>query len=415
MEGSHAKTATALQRNQAAANMLSDIARQLRFSKARRSKMFQAAGLRPRLADRIFRLLRIMLVVLVIFPVLLAIAYFGVLASDQFESETRFTIRTSEPLRGNDDLAQASGMPSALIVQDTQIIANYVKSRALLERLGAEIDLRQIFGRSGIDWYKRLAANASIEDLLDYWQKMTSVAISPSSGIITVKVRAFSAEEAHRINQIILVAAEELVNDMNDRIWEDVTSSARDEVRQATDLLSAARARLQEARNDAGILTIDSVSGSLSALLTQLRGEWIALEHEYQSKSRMVSQQAPQMRVLASKIEIRQQQIADLQQQIASSTSTGLNLADHSAVFAQIELEQTLAENRLAASINALEQLQLISQQKLLYLNAFLMPTMPDDARFPRRILWIAVAFVLSLACFAVLSALLSVVRHRFD
>lgn len=408
--------ATALQRTRAAAGALSTVARQLRFSKARRSKMFEAAGLRPRLVDRLFRLAFMVLVVLVlVVPNAVALVYFGLVASDRFESETRFTVRTSEPLRTNDALAEASGIPSALIVQDTQIIANHVVSRAMLDRIARDIDLHEVFGRQDVDWHARLPADATAEDVLDYWEDMASVSIAPASGIITIKIQAFSAAEAHALNEIVVAASEELVNDMNERIWRDVTGAAAGEVELATAQLSAARINLQEARNRAGILTIDSASSSLSALLTQVQGEKIALEYEFQSRREMVSEDAPQMRVLANQIEAKDRQIADLRRQIASTGSVGGNLADQSTIFTQLEMEQALAEARVAASITALEQLQYVSQQKLLYLSPFLEPTMPDDARYPRRLLWITLFLGASLAAFAVLSALLSVARTRFD
>ena len=252
---------TALQRNQAAAGALSVMARQLRFARSRRSSLFEAVGLRPRPIDRIFRALFVALVTLVlVVPNVVAILYFGLLASSQFQSETRFTVRTSEPTHVGDTLAKVSGIPSAMVAQDTQIVANYLVSRGMLDRLEARFDFTRIFGRNDIDWYARLAADARVEDRLDYWEDMASASVSPTSGIVTVKIQAFSATEAQDLAQAVVAASEELVNQMNDRIWADVTGSARDEVTQATAQLSQARVRLQEARNKAGILTVASAS-----------------------------------------------------------------------------------------------------------------------------------------------------------
>lgn len=407
---------SSLQRNRAAAGALSVVARNLRFAKSRRSKLFEAAGLRPRRIDRTFRALFVTLVaIILVVPNVVAILYFGLLASSQFESETRFTVRTSEPTRVNDTLAEVSGIPSALLAQDTQIIANYLVSRGMLDKLDEQFDYAAIFGRQDIDWYARLPADATTEDKLDYWDNMAQATISPKSGIITIKVRAFSAAEANDLNRSIVSASEELVNQMNDRIWKDVTGSAREEVAKATTQLSQERVRLQAARNKAGILTVDSASTSLSALLTQLQGELIALENDYNSNRDMVSDQAPQMRVMASQIEAKKQQIDKLKSQIASGDSNGTNLADRSTEFSQLELEQKLAEDRLATSITALEKLQYMSQQKLLYLDPFLQPTIADEARYPRRILWIGIVLGSSLLLFAGLAGILSVTRTRLD
>jgi capsular polysaccharide transport system permease protein len=407
---------SALQRNRAATGALSVVARQLRFARSRRSKLFEAAGLRPRLIDRTFRILFFALVALVlVLPNIVTVVYFGLLATDQFESETRFTVRTSEPTRSKDAMAQVSGIPSALLAQDTQIIANYLVSRGMLDRLETQFDFTKLFGRKDIDWYARLPADSKAEDTLDYWERMASASISPKSGIVTIKVRAFSANEARDLAQAAVTASEELVNQMNDRIWKDVTGSAREEVAGATAQLSQARIRMETARNKAGILTVDSASSSLSALLTQLEGELIALENDYKANQDMVSEQAPQMRVMASQIAAKKQQIGKLRSQVASTDSTETNLADRSTEFAQLELEQKLAENRLGASITALEKLQYMSQQKLLYLDPFLKPTIADEARYPRRLVWVGLVLGSSLLLFAGLAALLSVARTRLD
>jgi capsular polysaccharide transport system permease protein len=149
--------------------------------------------------------------------------------------------------------------------------------------------------------------------------------------------------------------------------------------------------------------------------LTQLKGELIALENDYKSNQDMVSDQAPQMRVMASQIDAKKQQIEKLESQIASTNSRETNLADRSTEFSQIELEQKLAEDRLAASITALEGVEYMSQQRLLYLDPFLQPTIADEARYPRRILWIGIVFGSSLLLFAGLAGILSVTRTRLD
>ncbi len=416
LDGQSSGNQSALQRSQAAAGALSVAARQLRFARSRRSKLYEAAGLRPRRIDRVFQALFAMLVtVALLLPNAVSVLYFGFLASDQYQSETRFVVRSSEPVRENDKLAQASGIPSALVAQDTQIIANYVTSRGLIDHLNRTIDLYEIYGRKDIDWYARLRSDATFEDLLDYWEDVASAAIAPASGIVTVKVKAFSAEESHRLTSMIVEASEELVNSMNERIWHDVTGSAEEQVQLATAELSRSREALQAARNKAGILTVDSAANSLSALLTQLQGEKIAVENKYSANLDVVSETAPQMKVMRREIESKQKQIDDLKSQIASTASAGTNLAERSTEFSQIELEQKLAEDRLAASIKTLEQLQYLSQQKLLYLDPFLAPTTPDDAQYPKRFLWIGLVLLGSAALFAVLASILSVVRTRLD
>lgn len=416
MSDSGLTPASSLQRNQAASAALSVLARRLRVTKSHRSELFDAVGLRPRRINGIFRALTIVLVALVlVLPNAVAILYFGLLASDQFVSETRFTVRASTSARPVDAVARFSGIPSALPAQDTRVIASHLTSRGMLDRLETQFDFGRLFGRDGIDRHARLGGNPTAEEKLDTWKRMASASISPRSDIVTIKVRAFSAVEARDLNRAVVTASEELVNEMNDRIWKDSTGAAREEVAQASAQLAQARIRMQAVRNAAGILTVAGASTSFSSLSMQLEGELADLENDYKSNRDLISDQAPHMRVMASRIDARKRQLQTLRDQVAGTDSTLPSLADRSTEFAEAELEQKLAEDRLAISIATLEHLQAMSQQKLLYLDPFLQPTLPDEARYPRRVLWIAIVLAASVLLFAALSALLSVVRSRLD
>ena len=403
-----------LARNKEAATALAVVARKLRLTTSRRGKLYEAVGLRPRGIDRLLNLLFVAaVIVFLVVPNAVSLVYFGLIASDQYMSETRFTVRTSEPMQSNDQLGQVSGIPSAKIVQDTQIVANFIISRTMLEILEREAGFIEVYSSEAADWYARLPDDYTIEERLEYWESMVDVAIDTTSGIITLAARAFSPEDAQAIVQEVVAASEGLINDLNDRIWNDATSAARDQVERATAQLTAARQDLEAARNEAGFLTVEDTSTSLSALLTQLMGEKIELESRQQAVGESVSADAPQMRVLAREIEAKQQQIEELRAQIAGQGGSGTTLADTSTVFSQLNLEQQIAEQQLTASITALEQLQFLSQQQLMYLDPFLEPTLPDGAEYPRRVFWSVIFAVASLFVFGIVAGVLSLVRTR--
>lgn len=405
-----------LDRNRAAASSLSVVARTLRVTTSRRSPLYQAVGLRPRFIDRVFKYLYALAFLLfLVIPNAAAIGYFGFEASDQFQAETRFTVRSSAPAVQKDRIGDLSGIPSAKIAQDTQIVANFVTSRTMLSILEEKGDFIRRYTRPDADYLARLDPASTAEERLDYWEKMVYTKIDPQSGIVTVEVRAFSAEDANAMLKIIVGASEALINDLNDRIWSDVTRSAQTQVERATAQLAKARNNLQDARNKAGILTIESTSSGISTLLVQVQGEKIALENTYRSNAETISKDAPQMRVLARQIASKTQQIEALKAQIAGQSTDSETLADTSSLFAQLQLEQTVAEHQLTASITALETLYNSSQQQLMYLEGFLAPTLPETAEYPRRSLWISLSGAGSLIAFAAALGLLSVLRNRLD
>ncbi|MBB4105772.1 capsule biosynthesis protein [Allorhizobium borbori] len=405
---------SALARSRLTVKALSTTARKLRFSTSNRSDLYKAVGLRPRMIDRVFRWAFVANTALVlIMPIVSAIFYFGLLASDQYQSETRFVVRTSTPAIGQDQLGKVSGLPSAKIVQDTQIVTNFIHSRAILEELEKAINLRERFMRENVDFASRLKQDATFEEFLDYWDRMVKTSISPSSGIITVTVNAFSAEDAHDIADAIMKSSEAMINRLSDRIWQDVTATSKTNLDRASENLRALRARMAVQQNESGVLTVESSSLILSSLLTKLQQEKIQLEQSYTVKANSMGKNTPQMKVLAREIESKQAQIDDLQRKVTGSDVD--NLASVSAAFSNLQFETRLAEEQFSASVRTFEQVQFMSNQQLMYLDSFLKPNLPDEALYPRRGLGIGLTALGSVFLWLALTGILRQIKTKVD
>jgi capsular polysaccharide transport system permease protein len=103
----------------------------------------------------------------------------------------------------------------------------------------------------------------------------------------------------------------------------------------------------------------------------------------------------------------------DLNRQVAGQGKSEQNLADVSVDMSQRELEQTLAEQQFAASMKTLEQVQFVSKQQLLYLDTFLAPNLPDEAKYPKRGLWIGGVLAATILIWGAVVGLLTALRNR--
>ena len=258
----------AIDHNREVAKRLSVTARKLRLATSNRSNLFKAVGLRPRLIDRLFTAAVVIVTIAnLVIPNVAALFYYGYWASDQFQSEARFTVRTSTPAIGKDQLAKVTGLPSAKIVQDTQIVTNYIASSEILNDLAKTIDIRSIYSSDNIDFFARLETDANSERLLKYWNRMVSTNISPSSGIVTVKVKAFTPENSQNILKHVVAASEQVVNALNARIWRDVIATSQSNLEKSAAQLQSARERLQAAQNNAGVLNVEGSSALITTLI----------------------------------------------------------------------------------------------------------------------------------------------------
>ncbi len=396
------------------ATNLSVTARKLRFSTSRRSQLFKAVGLRPRPMQQVIS--KVMLastVLLLVIPNIASIVYFTCIASDQYQSEARFTVRSSTPSLGKNQLTQVTGLPPAQIVQNTLIVTNFIDSKDMVAALQSKVDFEKIYGNDSIDPIARLQKGASSEKMYGYWDGMVSVKVDANSGIVTVKVRAFTAADAQNVLREVVAASEVVVNDVNNRIWRDVIATAQTNMDNAKEQLQKARDQLLAARNQTGVLSVEGSSTVLTTLISSVQKEGIDLQQKYDALLGTVSADAPQMRVLKREIDSKKKQLDQLNSQIAGQNKSAQNLADVSLDMSQRELEQSLAEQQFATSMKTLEQVKFVSKQQLLYLDAFLNPSLPDEAEYPRRALWIGVILAGTLAAWGAAFGILSSIRSR--
>lgn len=408
------RSAAPLERAQKLSEALADAARRARYST--RSRRMVKSGFSARRGQTLFAwFAMISFWLMVAIPSVLGIAYFGFYASDQYVAEFKFTVAGSE-LPVTDRIGAMTGIPAMSIVQDTQIVVNHLTSRAAVESIEKRVGLRQHYSDKDVDYFARFDAEKPIEKFLRYWKGMAKASIQMPSGIVDVQIRAFSPEAVKAIAEASIEVSEALINDINARMNRDALALAEAEVKRTGERLSLARINLQRARNDAGYLDVVRAAEGLNKLLTEIRGGLLQLQQEYQANLRTVSPEAPQMQNLRARISATQQQIRDLEAQLTQSQAgAGLNdtLSTAMTRFSELELEREIAEKHYGNAIASLELARINAERKKMYLNTFVRPTMPQEARYPRRMLMIFLSAFGALALWGALVGTVSAIRNH--
>ena len=369
------------------AKALSEAARRARFStKSRRGR--SGMTYRARRSERLARLMQIAsFVVLVALPSLVASVYFGLIASDQFTAEARFTVRGGLP-EGMDSVGTLTGAPSMLIIQDTQVIMNFIQSRALVESLIKSIGLTKLYEDPNVDYFSRLAPHKPIEKIVRYWKQHVDQSVQMPAGIVVMTVKAFKPQDSVEIANAVLAASEALVNNMNDQMRNDAVDLAKRERERAQTNLAKARDELEKARNEEGVLSATEASSALNELMTTTRGHLIQQQQEYDSMRRFVRADAPQLKNLQSKIDSAKQEVAKLQAQMTGTKAEANGSKVLSGSMSRLDygtLNNDIAEKIYAGSLAAFEHATLASEMKLMYINTFVSPVPAEEAKYPRR------------------------------
>jgi capsular polysaccharide transport system permease protein len=354
-------------------------------------------------------------VAMVAAPTVAAVLYYGLVASDVYVSESRFLVRSPQhqtPSGLVGQLLQSSGISHSQ--DDTYAIRDYILSRDALKELDDKLNLRKSFSSSDVDIVDRfpgLGWNRSFEKFYLYYGRHVGVDYDPVSSITVLTARAFTAEDAHKINDLLLNISERLVNTLNDQSRRDLIGFADNEVKIASDKAKEASLALLSYRSSQSVFEPDRQAAIQLEGVAKLEQELVATETEL-AQIKKLSPDNPQIGALNNRADSLRNAISA---EAAKVTSSHGSFSARAPNFERLALDVQFADKQLGVALAELESARAEALQKQLYLERLVQPSLPDKAMEPKRFRSVLIVFVLSLISWAVVSILIASVREHAD
>ncbi len=187
-------------------------------------------------------------------PTLLAMIYFLLIATPQYDSNVLLAVESSEG-RANDKTANAGNQ------RDARLLREALRSAAALATLDG---FKSHYSEHG-DWFNRLASDAGSDTTLSYYRDKVIVTHEAGTNLTSIRVRAFEGNAAHAFGTKLIEFAQGWVAQQN-----EVSSAAR--LKQA--LAEVTRERTHLTTSAAALAKIDQPKPSDPA----------AIEHEIAEK-----------------------------------------------------------------------------------------------------------------------------------
>ncbi|MBP1843463.1 capsular polysaccharide transport system permease protein [Rhizobium petrolearium] len=335
----------------------------------------------------------LLLLLMVIIPGVAAGAYYAFIGADQYVSETQFVIRS--PNRNAtgllSGLLQSTGFVRAQ--DDSYIVSEFMLSRAALDQLIEHNGLKDILSRPEADFLTRFPlpwGEENSENLFRHYLRFVKVQTDSGSGVSTLEVRAFRAEDARNLGEALLQHAEALINRLNDRARLDAIRYAQAEMEDSEVQLALVQSRLTDFRNREALVDPTKQSATALDLIARLSDEVAA------NKARLMAldeqaPQSPQREALRARVDAVERQISNERSQIVGSDNS---MAPRIAQYEQLLLEREMAAKMLTSATASLENAKIDAQRQQLYLERIADPSLPDHPLYPKRI----VSFLMFLA-----------------
>jgi capsular polysaccharide transport system permease protein len=355
-------------------------------------------------------------VAMVLAPTLGAVVYYGLIASKVYVSESRFLVRNSQHQSSSGlvgDLLQSTGL-GGHSDNDSYSVHDYILSRDALKELDDKLDLRKSFSNADIDLLDRfpgLGWSRSFEKFYLYYGKHVSIESDSASSISVLTVRAFTAEDAYKINHALLEISERLVNTLNDRSRRDLIDFADHEVKIASDKAKDAAVALFTYRNSHEVFQPDKQAMFQLESVGKIQQELITTETE-QAQIKKLSPDNPQIGALTDRAEALRNAIAS---EASKVTSANGSFSARATDFERLTLDVEFADKQLGITLAELESARAEALQKQIYIETLVQPNLPDKAMEPKRIRSTFTVLIISLVGWAIASILIASVREHAD
>ena len=356
---------------------------------------------------------RILHIALALLPTILSILYFGLIASDRYVSVAQFVIKTTSQTAGAiqfGSLLQMTGLGQS--EDDTYSVQAFMTSRDAIRQLMKKIPLKKIYDRPGADFiarYPSMIYGRTDEEFYKYFQWMLEVIHDGNTGITTLRVQAFTPQDAQLVAKTLLQLSEAMVNRLNTRIHGDAVRVAQQEVDHQEKQLIKAQLAITDFRSRE--LMMDPARSSLimTGVIAKLGSDQAQVEAEIREMESS-SPLNPQLPALHRKVDAIEGEINKERAQIAGP-STGL--ADKLAQYQRLVLTREFAKQALTTVTAALQSAKAEARRQQLYLERVVDPNLPDYPTEPARLRTIATVFAFNILFLLVAGTIITGVREH--
>ena len=334
------------------------------------------------------------MVLLVILPASIVAGYSWLIAADRYESEARFVLRTPGhmlPPTALSSLLQSGGPTRAN--DDGFIVREFLESRDAVTWLQKNFPLKETLSAAKWDPFWRFPnffAPDNHEGLYRQYRRFVTANYDDSTGVSTLKIQAFSADEAHRLAEALLKGAEGLVNRLNERARHDAISSTEAEADRVRQRTVAAQSAITAFREREHLIDPSQVTLAVLEAIARLSTDAANVSVQINELTRS-SPNAPLLATLRTKRSALEEQIAKERQRLAGDAKS---IAPRIAEYEGLMLDREFAQRALMAAMTAVEVARVEALRQQVYLEQVATPSQPDYPAYPWRFVWCIVALI---------------------
>lgn len=345
--------------------------------------------------------------------ILLAILYWGLIASDRYVSEANVVVDST-------DIASGQGMDFTSLItggrksDDLMRLRDRLLSVDMLQKLETKLKLRAHYS----DWNRDPISRMWLEDAAQeffyrHYLSRVSVEMDDLAGVLRIKTQAYTPEMAHAIANFLVEEGERFMNEMAHSMAREQVTYLEKQVAQLGERMIIARKAVVDYQNAKGLLSPQATAESLTAIVAQLEGQLSELKARREAMLGYLSPGAPDIAQLNLQIGAVEKQLRAEQARLTSPKGGTINRTLEE--FQRLEMEALFAQDIYKTALVALEKGRVEATRTLKKVSILQSPTLPQYPLEPRRIYNIIVFALTVLLLAGVGHLLAAIIRDHKD
>jgi len=366
---------------------------------------------RARLAPHLVRRSALQLALVAI---LVAIVYWGAIASDRYVSVADVVVDSTDLAAGGRPADFAALFAGSRNDHDLMLLRDHLRSVDMLEKLDTKLQLRAHYS----DWKRDPISRMWFEDAAqeffhNHYLSRVAIEVDDSAGVLRITAQAYTPAMAQAITRALVEEGERFMNDIVHRLARDQVDFLEKQVSEMSERVLKTRRALVDFQNAKGFLSPQAAAETLTGIVARLEGELTQLKASREAMLGYLSPTAPDIAQINLQIAAIETQLRAEKGRLTSPKGGTLNRTVEE--YQRLEMEAMFAQDVYKTALSAMERGRIEATRNLKKVSIVQSPTLPQYPLEPRRIYSIIV-FALSVLVLAGIAQLLAaIIRDHQD
>lgn len=338
--------------------------------------------------------------------------YFLVIKSELYESQTSLIVRDMGQTSPASSLGLSLlGMGSSSQLQDSMIVKEYLESLDMFTQVDKKFALSRYYKSDAIDFIERLSADATEEEILEFYNKHLIINYDDTSGILHISFLDVNRKRAQEILKFLVKSVDYQINEFNRRKAKKQLKFVENEFKIAKKNMDEALKKLEAYQNKHLLLDPSAEATAKSTFIVESEAKLAQKKLEYATKKRYLNDDNFELIALKNEIKEMEKSIKKSKSKLTGNQKGRLN----EVVFAYEQLKMDL-EFATEVYKNALVQLEttkieVAKNDKTLSIVS--KPNYPDGYTYPDKPRVFITILIVTLLMYGIFTMLGSIIRDH--